>query len=259
MNHPAPLPSTTTARIDHASMLQLSRWNTPTIYNGLEQITTTDLRTCANLEECRDFMPHMGAMCGRAVTVEFEPGNPDHPKRNPHAWSEYRAYLAAIPGPKIVVVQDLDKPRTYGAFWGEVNSSIHRALGCVGTIADGAIRDLDEMNAAGFKAIARRLCVGHAFSVPVRWGQPVEVFGTRVEPGQLIHADKHGFLTVPAADEAALLEASRFMDANECTSLIPAAKDVAGKSPAEILAAINAAAKEFSAKAQERFARRGEW
>ena len=56
-----------------------------------------------------------------------------------------------------------------GSAWGEVNSNVHRALGCVGTITDGAIRDVDEMTNAGFKALARRLCVGHAYSVPVRW------------------------------------------------------------------------------------------
>ena len=54
-------------------------------------------------------------------------------------------------GPKIVVVQDLDKPKVGGSFWGEVTSNMHRALGCVGTITDGSIRDLDEMTNAGFK------------------------------------------------------------------------------------------------------------
>ena len=63
-------------------------------------------------------------------------------------------------------MQDLDKPRVIGSFWGEVNSNIHRALGCVGTITDGAIRDVDEMTNAGFKALARRLCVGHALVHP---------------------------------------------------------------------------------------------
>jgi 4-hydroxy-4-methyl-2-oxoglutarate aldolase len=98
-------------------------------------------------------------------------------------------------------VQDDDKPRVIGSFWGEVNANTHRALGCVGTITDGAVRDIDEMTNAGFKALARRLCVGHAHSVPVRWGCTVEVFGQTITPGQLIHADKHGFLAIPAADE----------------------------------------------------------
>jgi regulator of RNase E activity RraA len=248
------------APLTHADFLQLKRWNTPTIYNGWEQITRHDIsRTGFNVEEPRDFMPHMGPMVGRAVTVVCEPSNADHPKKNPHAWSEYRRYIASVPGPKVVVVQDLDRPRVIGAFWGEVNSNIHRSLGCVGTIIDGGIRDLDEMNNAGFKALARRLCIGHAFSAPVRWGCEVEVFGRIVQPGQLIHADKHGFLAVPPEDEAKLLEAARFMDANECETLIPAARDVSGKSAAEICDAIDVAARRFGEAARAKFDRKGEW
>ncbi len=246
--------------LSHADLLQLKRWNTPTIYNGWEQFTRHDpAKSGFNLEETRDFMPHMGPMVGRAVTVVCEPSNAAHPKTNPNAWSEYRRYVASVPGPKIVVVQDLDKPNVIGAFWGEVNSNIHRSLGCVGTIIDGGIRDLDEMTNAGFKAIARRMCVGHAHSCPVRWGCAVEVFGRTVQPGQLIHADKHGFLAIPSEDEARLLDAARFMDANECQTLIPAARDSHGKSSGEICAAIDEAAGRFGAAAREKFGRKGEW
>ena len=162
--------------LPHSDLLKLKRWNTPTVYNGWEQITKSDIAADAfNLEETRDFMPQMGPMVGYAVTLVVEPSNPDH-KSKANAWNEYRKYVAEKPGPKIVVIQDLDKPRVIGSFWGEVNSNAHRALGCVGTITDGAIRDLDEMTNAGFKAIARRLCVGHAHVTPVRWGCEVEVF-----------------------------------------------------------------------------------
>jgi 4-hydroxy-4-methyl-2-oxoglutarate aldolase len=246
--------------LTHPDLLQLKRWNTPTIYNGWEQITRHDIAAEGfNLEETRDFMPQMGPMVGYAVTVQFEPSNPRHPQTNPKAWSEYRDYVASVSGPKIVVVQDLDKPRVIGAFWGEVNSNIHRALGCVGTIIDGAIRDVDEMCNAGFKALARRFCVGHAFSCPVRWNCEVEVFGRKVRPGQLIHADKHGFLVIPDEDQARLLEAARFMDSNECNTLIPAARGAAGKPTAQILAEINAAGAAFGAAARGKFGKRGEW
>lgn len=247
--------------LSHSELLQLKRWNTPTIYNGWEQVVTNAdfAHECFNLEETRDFMPQMGPMVGYAVTVKFQPGNPDHPKKNPTAWSQYREYVASIPGPKIVVVQDLDKPACYGAFWGEVNSNIHRALGCVGTIIDGAIRDVDEMANAGFKALARRFCVGHAWSCPVEWNCEVEVFGCKVKPGQLIHADKHGFLAIPAEDEARLLDAARFMDANECQTLIPAARNSAGLEKDEILRQINAAAAEFGQNVKRRFGGQGEW
>lgn len=245
--------------ISHADMLRLKRWNTPTLYNGWEQITRRDIAADSfNLEETRDFMPQMGPMIGRAVTVVIEPSNPAHTQNAATAWRAYREYLASVPGPKIVVVQDLDKPRTIGSFWGEVNSNVHRAFGCVGTITDGAIRDLDEMTNAGFKALARRLCVGHAHVTPVRWNVPVEVFGRTVEPGRLIHADKHGFLVVPPEDEARLPEAAAFMDANECHTVIPAARQ-AGRPLGQIIDDLAAAGSAFGQAAREKFGRTGEW
>lgn len=246
--------------LTHAEMLELRRWNTPTIYNGWEQITRQNTgRDGFNLEETVDFMPQMGAMVGRAITVICQPGNPEHPRNNPNAWSEYRRYVGSVSGPKVVIVQDLDKPHLYGAFWGEVNANMHRALGCTGTITDGGIRDLDEMAYAGFKAVGRRLCVGHAFSCPVSWGEPVEVFGRRVEPDQLIHADKHGFLAVPAEDEEHLLEASRFMDSNECHTMIDAARVTAGMSIDEMLNSLDVSVKRFGEQTKAKFNRRGEF
>ncbi|MBB5039427.1 RraA family protein [Prosthecobacter dejongeii] len=246
--------------ISHADLLQLKRWNTPTIYNGWEQITKADVAAEAfNLEETRDFMPQMGPMVGFAVTVVIQPSDKSHREAHPNAWAEYRRYIASVPGPKIVIVQDLDKPRVIGSFWGEVNSNAHRALGCVGSIVDGAIRDVDEMTNAGFKALARRLCVGHAHVHPVRWGCDVEVFGRKIQPGQLIHADKHGFMALPFGDEDRLLEASRFMDANECETVIPAARGSVGLPLEQVIENLNAAGKQFGENVRRQFQREGEW
>lgn len=249
-----------TPPLTHAELLQLKRWNTPTIYNGWEQITKCNAAAEGfNLEETRDFMPQMGPMVGYAITVVIEPSNEEHRRVRPRAWSEYRRYVSEAPGPKIVVVQDLDKPQVIGSFWGEVNSNIHRTLGCVGTITDGAIRDLDEMNNVGFKALARRLCVGHAFSHPARWNCAVEVFGRTVRPGDLIHADKHGFLVIPPQDQAALLGASRFMDTAECSTLIAAARSAAGKATREVLDSIDAAADRFGKSVASQGWKSAEW
>ena len=246
--------------LTYGELLQLKRWNTPTIYNGWEQITKHDVtRQGVNLEETRDFMPQMGPMVGYAVTLVIEPSNAGHRKANPNCWSEYRRYVASVPWPKIVVVQDLDKPAVVGSCWGEVNSNTHRALGCVGTITDGAVRDIDEMANAGFKAIARRLCVGHAHVAPVRWGGAVEVFGQRVEPGQLIHADKHGFLAVPPEDVRGLLNAARFMDTNECQTVIAAARSTNGLSAEETLRRLDEAAAAFTKATRQQFRRDAEW
>ncbi len=246
--------------LSHADLLQLKRWNTPTLYNGWEQITKRDPAVDAfNLEETRDFMPQMGPMVGYVVTVVVEPSNKAHREANPKAGEEYRRYVASVPGPKIVIVQDLDKPRVIGSFWGEVNSNLHRALGCVGTITDGAIRDVDEMTNAGFKALARRLCVGHAHVHPVRWNCAVEVFGRKIHPGDLIHADKHGFIVISPDEQPHILEASRFMDANECNTVIPAGRDVAGRSTEEMLERIGQAVAQFGENVKAKFKRNGEW
>jgi 4-hydroxy-4-methyl-2-oxoglutarate aldolase len=246
--------------LSHADLLNLKRWNTPSIYNGWEQITQANYcEEGFNPEETCDFMPQMGPMVGYAVTVVIEPSNPKHRKTNPDAVRQYRNYVASVPGPKIVVIQDLDKPGLTGSFWGEVNANTHRALGCIGTITDGGIRDLEEMTNAGFKALARRLCVGHAAVWPVRWNREVEVFGRTVQPGTLIHADKHGFLAIPQQDEAGLLDAVRFMDENECNTVIPAARDIVGLTSEQLLEQLNKAGREFGAASRRKFSRDGEW
>jgi len=240
-----------------SELLKLKRWNTPTIYNGWEQITRRSRTSGFNLEETKDFMPEFGPMVGYAVTVKIKPSEP---AENPNLWAEYREYIASLPGPKIIVMQDLDKPQVYGSFWGEVSANTHKTLGCVGVIIDGAIRDLDEMKSAGFKALARRLCVGHAYATPLSWGEPVEVFGTTVNTGDLIHADKHGFLVIPEEDQDRILEASVFMDNNECNTVINAA--IAYKQPEEqqlIAKQMNRSALYFGEAALDKFGRKGEW
>ncbi len=244
--------------LDHRELEALARWNTPTIYNAWEAITRRERNEGAfNREPVTDFVPDAGAIVGYAVTVEVEPSNPRWPREQPQAWDAYRAYVAAVPGPKIVVVKDLDAVAT-GAFFGEVNSTVHRALGCVGAITDGALRDLDEVRALGFKHLARRLCVGHAYSHPVRWNQPVTAFGCEIRPGDLVHADVHGFLAIPEEDHAGLLEAARFLDAAERSTLIEAAASYRG--PIDALPSLLGEAQaRFDTMMRDRFGRSGEF
>ncbi len=239
-----------------SDLLKLKRWNTPTIYNGWEQITQRARTSGFNIEETRDFMPEFGPMIGYAVTVTIKPSSP---ASNPNAWAEYREYIASLSGPKIIVMQDLDKPNVVGSFWGEVSATSHKSMGCVGVIVDGAIRDLDEMRSTGFKALARRLCVGHAYATPISWGEPVEVFGTKVNSGDLIHADQHGFLIIPEEDHPHILEASLFMDSNECDTVIKAALGYDRVvEQIKLARKMNGAAKEFN-QAVAALGKEGEW
>ena len=102
-------------RLTHAELLELKRWNTPTIYNGWEQITKRDVAgEGVNQEECCDFMPQMGTMVGYAVTLKVEPSVEKH-KKVSSAWADYRESVASVPGPKIVVVQGLTSGCSFAA------------------------------------------------------------------------------------------------------------------------------------------------
>lgn len=242
-----------------AQLLKLRRWNTPTIANALEQISRADPLLLVNRDETQDFMPELGPMIGYAMTLVISGSDPRPKREQPDNFNRYREYLASVTGPKIVVVQDLDAPRCYGSIWGEVGATNARALGCVGTITDGAVRDLDEMRTAGFKALARRLAVSHAHCWPLRWGVDIEVFGTKVKPGELIHADKHGFIRIPGNAQKRLLEAVRFMDDNECDTVIAAGVSPTGLTTGQTLARMKQAAARFGVNSRRKYGRTGEW
>ena len=110
----------------------------------------------------------------------------------------YYDYIAhGGPAPQIVVLQDLDGPRAgFGAFWGEVNSNIHKALGCLGVVTDGCIRDIPDW-ADGFQAVAGSIKPAHAHVHVVSYGGQVSVAGMIVNDGDLVHADRHGAAVIP--------------------------------------------------------------
>jgi regulator of RNase E activity RraA len=96
----------------------------------------------------------------------------------------------------VAVIHDLDRP-VIGSFWGEVNANIHKALGCVGTVTDGSVRDLDEVRELGFHFFANCVTVSHAYVHLVEVDIPVKVGALVVKPGDLIMGDKHGVISIP--------------------------------------------------------------
>ena len=107
------------------------------------------------------------------------------------------AHARTIRAPRVVVVKDLDDPPAHGSLWGEVHATIFGALGCVGCVTDGAVRDLDEARAMGFHFFASGPSVSHAYVRVETVGEPVEIGGLLVAPGDLLHADQHGVLKIP--------------------------------------------------------------
>lgn len=108
----------------------------------------------------------------------------------------YYEYVAEAPGPTIVIIEDIDSQPGYGAFWGEVNTNIHKAIGCLGVVTSGSIRDLDDY-AEGFQLLAGNVGPSHAHVHIVDYGTPVNVHGMDVESNDLVHADQHGAVVIP--------------------------------------------------------------
>lgn len=239
------------AKLSHSDLLELRRWNTPTIYNGWESVARRDrMECCMSREEITDFVPQMGPMVGYAVTVEYVCSDAKIKEDNPDCYLKLYEYLASVPGPKVIVAKDLDAPNPTGSIFGEVTGNAYRALGCVGCITDGFVRDVDEGSYGGFKMMAKRLGVSHTYSCPIRFGNEIEVFGTTVKPGMLIHADKYGFIGIPKEETEHLLEGVRFMDSNECQTTIPAARETIGLSAYEVVEQLKRAQKQFNENAE---------
>jgi regulator of RNase E activity RraA len=109
---------------------------------------------------------------------------------------DYLDYVSAAPRPSVVVIEDKDEPAGYGAFWGEVQTNVHKALGCLGTVTNGSIRDIPSV-AEGFQMLAGSIAPSHAYVHIVEFDLSVSVQGMKVRSNDLIHADRHGAVIVP--------------------------------------------------------------
>ncbi len=193
-------PSLSTEQIDG-----LKAFCTPTISNAIELF---DIRPCTEGFmrpglHCR--FPEMGPIVGYAATATFAA---QQPSATPSDWQAYYESVLAQPAPRISVAEDLDD-EPIGALFGEVNTTVHKALGCVGHITNGGVRDIDEVREIGFQFISSCVQVAHAYVHLEDFAIPVQVGGVTVNPGDLLHADQHGFCIIPPEVAPHLAEACR--------------------------------------------------
>ncbi len=144
----------------------------------------------------RSIFPDLGNMIGYAVTGVISASSPPSPHMR-ISRDEWVDYVLTVPQPRVIVLKDMDYPNVIGSYWGEVQSNVHKAIGCVGTVTDGGVRDLDEMRELGFFAFATEVMVSHAYVHMVEYGVPITVGGMTVNPGDIIMGDKHGVLNIP--------------------------------------------------------------
>jgi regulator of RNase E activity RraA len=187
-----------------ADLETLKRWDTPTICNGLELVAPERRAVGFTVEPMiaadRKLAPIVGLARTGLIRAKEKPRG-DIPARE-----DWYDYVAADDLPTVAVLQDIDDQPGYGAFWGEVQSTVHLGLGVLGCVTNGSFRDLD-MLAPGFQIIGGRIGPSHAYVHMVQFGCDVNVCGMLAGADDVIHADFHGAVVIPADAVTKLPEA----------------------------------------------------
>ena len=192
--------------IDPELLETLRKIPTCSIANAIETFNYQPRNVGFMGPEIKSVFPKMGQMAGYAVTAKIVADAPPSGHMNV-ARTEWVDAIMQVPAPRVLVLEDLDWPNPIGSFWGEVQANLHRALGAVGTVTNGGVRDLDEMQEVGFFAFASCVLVSHAYVHITDVGTPVKVGGLEVRPGDIIQGDQHGVIKTPR-DLAAELPAA---------------------------------------------------
>jgi regulator of RNase E activity RraA len=173
--------------------------DTPTVCNLIEIVAPQRRGAFYTVKHLHCPFPDLPPMVGFAKTVTIRakdaiPLDAAYAQRR----LDYLDYVAAEPRPSIMLIEDLDGEHAgYGAFWGEVQSNVHKALGCLGTVTNGSIRDIPQIP-PGFQMLAGSIGPSHAYVHVVELGCEVNIHGMAARSGDLVHADRHGAVVVPA-------------------------------------------------------------
>jgi regulator of RNase E activity RraA len=187
------------AALSPETLAVLRRSDTPTVCNALEHVMGG--RTAEGFTKyqvvCAD--PALPPVVGFARTAKIRASSPSRwpPAEVRALRMAYYEYVASGLGPNVVVIEDTDWPHAIGGFWGEMQVAQHKGLGIAGTVTNGVLRDLGMLD-PGYQVIAGSIGPSHAFVHVTDIDVPVAIFGMTVKPDDLIHADRHGAVVVPA-------------------------------------------------------------
>ena len=173
---------------------------------------------------CSD--PNAGAIVGYALTAKIAAVAPPSESADvikARRMGYYR-HMAEGPRPALAVIEDVDGENAAGAYWGEINTTVHKGFGISGALTNGVMRDLGDLP-ENFPVIAGSIGPSHYFVHVREFGTPVTVFGLRVEDGDLVHADRHGALVIPNGDISKLVNSIRKLLDTENLILAPARRE----------------------------------
>jgi regulator of RNase E activity RraA len=190
----------------------LKKWDTPTICNGLEIVVPERRAVGFTTRPLVPIEPKLPPIVGLARVGMIRAKEP--PRGKVADRLDWYDYIAQSDMPTVVVLQDLDDTPGYGAFWGEVQSTIHKTLGALGCVTNGSYRDIDAW-AEGFQIIGGMVGPSHAHVHVVDFGKPVNVHGMNAAHDDVIHADRHGAVVVPAEAVRKLPDAIALIERRE--------------------------------------------
>jgi regulator of RNase E activity RraA len=186
------------AAITADDLAVLTQWDTPTICNALEEIMPERRGYGFTTTHLFSLDPSLPPICGFARTATIRAAEPSDASAAEMAAKRaaYYEYVAAAPTPTIVIIEDIDPQPGVGAFWGEVQTNIHKGLGVLGAVTNGSFRDVPD-SARGFNLIGGKVGPSHAFVHLVDIDCQVTVHGLTAKTNDIIHADQHGAVFIP--------------------------------------------------------------
>jgi len=193
----------------------LRRLDTCIVSNAIETFGVRLRNTGFADSRIRCVFDDLPPMVGYAATARLRSGSPPMQGGSYHDRTDWWQYVLQVPPPRIVVLEDVDEHPGRGAFVGDVHAAILRALGCVGYVTNGSVRELPSVRRLGLHLFAGDLAVSHAYAHIFDYGAPIEVGGLRVHPGELLHGDRHGLLSIPREIAAEVPAAAETLWASE--------------------------------------------
>jgi 4-hydroxy-4-methyl-2-oxoglutarate aldolase len=175
----------------------LTSIDTPTLANAIELLNLRPNHEGFTPLEIRCLFPQFGRMCGYAVTAHVESVTSSEPCDLNLFVDLYRE-VEKSPKPAVIAFQETGGHSSRAAHCGEVMATVFTRLGAIGLVTDCAVRDIPEVRALGFRYFARGAVASHANFRIVRVGVPIQVMGLVIKPGDVLHGDENGLLSIPA-------------------------------------------------------------
>ena len=184
-------------RLDPIQLEKLRQLGSCSIANAIETFGVRLRNTGFTNSNVHCIFPDFPPTVGYAATVRVRTSDAPMERDAYYYRLDWLEHVLSIPTPRILVVQDMDHQPGLGSFIGDVHAHILAALGCIGVVTNGAVRNVDHARALQFQMFAGNLSVSHAFAHVFDFGTTVEVGQMEVRPGDLLHGDRHGIQTIP--------------------------------------------------------------